>query len=45
LALAAAAVNACLLALRIRDEEALLMQHPAYRDHFNDKPRFIPFVI
>lgn len=44
LALAATVSNAVLLWLRIRDEEALLMQLPDYREHFAHKPRFIPSV-
>jgi methyltransferase len=43
LASAASLVNAWLLWLRIRDEEALLAEVPGYAEHFDDKPRFIPW--
>jgi len=39
---AIALANAALLAIRIREEEALLTQQPGYNEHFNRKPRFIP---
>ena len=42
LALVAGLANAVLLALRIRDEERLLMALPGYREHFDSKPRFLP---
>jgi methyltransferase len=42
LALSASATNAGLLAIRIRDEEELLMKLPGYRDHFETRPRFLP---
>ena len=44
LAIATGLANAALLALRIRDEERLLMRQPAYRRHFATKPRFLPFL-
>jgi methyltransferase len=44
LALGAAALNACLIAARVRDEEQRLWQLPGYRDHFEKKWRFVPFV-
>jgi methyltransferase len=44
-AVAASLVNAALLTLRVRDEEALLLQLPGYREHFATKPRFLPFLI
>ena len=44
LALCASLANVTLLALRIRDEEALLAELPGYLDHFADKPRFVPRV-
>jgi methyltransferase len=42
LALGASAFNACLLALRIHDEERLLFELPGYREHFGRRPRFLP---
>jgi methyltransferase len=42
LALAATAVNAALLALRIPEEEAMLETLPGFTDHFATKPRFLP---
>ena len=42
LAIAASAVNALLLAVRIKEEEAALFQLPGYREHFDEKPRFLP---
>jgi methyltransferase len=44
LALSASLANVPLLALRIRDEEALLTDLPGYLDHFADKPRFMPRI-
>ena len=44
LALCASLANVTLLALRIRDEEALLTELPGYLDHFADKPRFVPKI-
>jgi hypothetical protein len=44
LALAASLANALLLAVRIRDEERLLLRSEAYRRHFGDKPRFLPRI-
>jgi len=37
--------NAVLLSRRIRDEEALLMAIPAYRERMGEKPRFVPRLI
>jgi methyltransferase len=45
LAIAASLVNAALLTLRIRDEEALLFALPGYAEHFADKPRFVPGLL
>lgn len=36
--------NAVLLAIRIREEERELMTLPGYKEHFEDKKRFIPGV-
>lgn len=44
LAIVASLVNACLLWLRIRDEEALLFRLPGYEEHFAGKSRFVPGV-
>lgn len=44
LAMLAAAVNAMLLFVRVRDEEQALMVLPEYRPHFGAKPRFIPYL-
>jgi methyltransferase len=44
LAIAASAINAALMVVRVRDEEALLFELPGYEDHFGDKKRFIPGV-
>jgi methyltransferase len=44
-ALGATAANVALLAVRVREEESLLFNLPGYREHFGQKPRFIPFVI
>ena len=41
-AVALSSVNAALLGRRIREEEALLMRIPAYRQRMAAKPRFIP---
>ena len=38
-------VNALLLRERIREEEALLMAIPAYRERMGEKPRFLPRMI
>lgn len=45
LALAASVCNAALLAIRVRDEERLLLQLPGYEAHFGDKPRYLPKII
>jgi methyltransferase len=37
--------NAILLNERIREEEALLMTIPAYRERMGDKPRFVPRLV
>ncbi len=42
LAFGAAVAHAAILAVRIRDEEALLAQTPGYNEHFRTKKRFIP---
>jgi methyltransferase len=42
LACIASAANACLLALRIREEESMLFELPGYAEHFRGKARFIP---
>jgi methyltransferase len=39
---AAAILNAALLMVRIREEEAMLFALPGYRRHFGTKPRFLP---
>lgn len=44
LAVVASLANAVLLTIRIREEEALLEDIPAYRAHFHDKARFIPRI-
>jgi methyltransferase len=44
LALGVSLVNAGLLAIRIRDEEAALERLPGYREHFASKARFVPFM-
>ena len=36
--------NFCILYFRSRQEEAALMQNPYYKEHFQNKKRFIPFV-
>ena len=45
LAIVATLVNALLLKIRIEEEEALLFQQPAYRAHFAEKRRFLPFLV
>lgn len=42
LAVAATVANAALLAVRIREEEAMLMQLQGYAEHFGRKKRFVP---
>ena len=37
--------NAALLGRRIRDEDALLMAIPSYRERMGDKPRFVPRLV
>jgi methyltransferase len=37
--------NAALLAVRISDEERLLMRQPGYANHFRDKRRLVPGLI
>jgi methyltransferase len=44
LALAASAVNAALMVVRVRDEERLLFALPGYAEHFRAKKRFIPGI-
>jgi methyltransferase len=44
LAVMASLANARLMAVRVRDEEALLFRLPGYEEHFGDKKRFIPGV-
>lgn len=44
LALASTVANAALLTVRIREEEALLMELPGYEEHFAGKKRLIPGV-
>ena len=44
LAFLATLCNAALLGVRIRGEEAVLMERPGYREHFADKKRVIPGV-
>lgn len=44
LAFWATVANAGLLAVRIRDEEALLREAPAWSEHFETKKRFVPRV-
>lgn len=36
--------NAAVLVVRIRTEESVLMQLPAWREAFADRPRFLPFL-
>jgi methyltransferase len=45
LAIVATVANAALLTVRIREEEALLMQLPGYEEHFGAKKRFFPGVL
>jgi methyltransferase len=45
LAVAAGIANAVLLAGRIREEEAALMELPGYREHFESKARLVPGVL
>ena len=44
LAAVAAASNAVLLSIRIREEEQLLVELPGYREHFADRRRFLPWL-
>ncbi len=44
LALFASAANAALLSIRVREEEAMLMELPGYEEHFASKKRFIPGI-
>lgn len=44
LAFIATVANALVLAVRIRDEEALLMKLPGYEEHFGRLPRFVPRI-
>lgn len=44
LALRASAINAGLLAIRIREEEQQLWQRPGYASHFRRKKRFVPGI-
>ena len=44
-ALGLGVANAVLLGRRIREEDALLMAIPAYRERMGDKPRFVPRLI
>ena len=44
LAMVAALANVVLVTIRIRDEEKLLFEIPAYARHFGKKARFLPFV-
>jgi len=44
LAAMATLANIVLLKIRIRDEEGLLFQVPAYARHFRNKRRFLPFL-
>lgn len=45
LALLVSGVNGALLAGRIREEEAALRELPGWREHFEDRPRFVPGVV
>ncbi len=45
LAATATIVNCALLAVRVREEESLLFELPGYREHFEDRARFLPGVI
>jgi len=44
-ALGLGVANAGLLGRRIREEDALLMAIPAYRERMGDKPRFLPRLV
>ena len=44
-ALGLGVANAVLLSRRIREEDALLMAIPAYRERMGEKPRFVPRLI
>jgi len=44
-ALVLGVANAALLGRRIRDEDALLMAIPSYRERMGDKPRFVPRLV
>ena len=44
-ALGLGVANALLLGRRIREEDALLMAIPAYRERMGDKPRFVPRLL
>ena len=44
-ALGLGVANAVLLGRRIREEDALLMAIPAYRERMGDKPRFVPRLL
>jgi len=44
-ALGLGVANAGLLGRRIREEDALLMAIPAYRERMGDKPRFVPRLV
>jgi methyltransferase len=44
LAAVATLVNLVVLAVRVREEEALLFEVPGYREHFAHKRRFVPGV-
>ena len=44
-ALGLGVTNAVLLSRRIREEDALLMAIPAYRERMGEKPRFVPRLI
>ncbi len=44
-ALGLGVANAILLSRRIREEDALLMAIPAYRERMGEKPRFVPRLI
>jgi methyltransferase len=45
LAAVATIVNCVLLAVRIREEESLLFELPGYREHFEDRARFVPGLV
>jgi len=44
-ALGLGVANVLLLGRRIREEDALLMAIPAYRERMGDKPRFVPRLV